>query len=278
MLGRLGQIFLALSFIGKGAVSPACDATDFTSLDVTGHGPDLIASALELAYPDLSVDSDLNQVRFQDGTTLDMGHVSDRAAQDRLTSGSLREQFYYTYPLTFDLISRKTPFHDPGRIRNDAFFRKLYSSTERSARQNLDKVRLPDQNRPNFYMTRHNNVSCQMANALAEIAVQDLDIAPFFNKVGGSFNWRMVRGTNRLSAHSFGIAFDLNPSLGGYWKWSGAPEGQAFDYDNNIPQALVEIFEKYGFIWGGKWHHFDGMHFEYRPELILYARMAQRGL
>jgi hypothetical protein len=33
--------------------------------------------------------------------------------------------------------------------------------------------------------------------------------------------------------------------------------------------------ERFGFIWGGKWHHFDGMHFEYRPELILYARLVQ---
>ncbi|MEJ2663631.1 MAG: M15 family metallopeptidase, partial [Spirochaetia bacterium] len=28
-------------------------------------------------------------------------------------------------------------------------------------------------------------------------------------------------------------------------------------------------FEKYGFIWGGKWYHYDTMHFEYRPELLV---------
>ena len=33
------------------------------------------------------------------------------------------------------------------------------------------------------------------------------------------------------------------------------------------PESL-KTFEKYGFIWGGKWYHFDTMHFEYRPELI----------
>src|SRR5262245_1812136 len=27
-------------------------------------------------------------------------------------------------------------------------------------------------------------------------------------------------------------------------------------------------FEKYGFIWGGHWYHYDTMHFEYRPELL----------
>ncbi|MFM7757478.1 MAG: M15 family metallopeptidase [Crocinitomicaceae bacterium] len=39
-----------------------------------------------------------------------------------------------------------------------------------------------------------------------------------------------------------------------------------------IPLELVEIFERYGFIWGGKWLPYDTMHFEFRPELIDYIR------
>ena len=39
--------------------------------------------------------------------------------------------------------------------------------------------------------------------------------------------------------------------------------------------AEVEAFEAEGFIWGGKWSEFDLMHFEYRPELILLARLAR---
>ena len=35
------------------------------------------------------------------------------------------------------------------------------------------------------------------------------------------------------------------------------------------PIHIVEIFEQYGFIWGGKWYHYDTMHFEYRPELLV---------
>ena len=42
---------------------------------------------------------------------------------------------------------------------------------------------------------------------------------------------------------------------------------------------LIEVefaaFEAEGFIWGGKWSEFDLMHFEYRPELILLARLAR---
>jgi hypothetical protein len=35
-----------------------------------------------------------------------------------------------------------------------------------------------------------------------------------------------------------------------------------------MPPEIVAIFERHGFIWGGKWRHYDTMHFEYRPELL----------
>jgi hypothetical protein len=54
-----------------------------------------------------------------------------------------------------------------------------------------------------------------------------------------------------------------------YWLWERTGAGE---YKNSIPRAIVEIFEKHGFIWGGAWYHFDTMHFEYRPELLLKAR------
>ena len=45
----------------------------------------------------------------------------------------------------------------------------------------------------------------------------------------------------------------------------------------SYPAAIVAAFEAEGFIWGGKWHEYDLMHFEYRPELICKARIL-RGL
>ena len=35
-----------------------------------------------------------------------------------------------------------------------------------------------------------------------------------------------------------------------------------------IPVEIVEPVEAEGFSWGGKWYHYDTMHFEYRPELF----------
>ena len=44
---------------------------------------------------------------------------------------------------------------------------------------------------------------------------------------------------------------------------------------NRIPQAIVDAFEAEGFIWGGRWFHYDTMHFEYRPELLDPANRFQ---
>ena len=44
---------------------------------------------------------------------------------------------------------------------------------------------------------------------------------------------------------------------------------------NNYPQEIVELFEKHGFIWGGKWSHFDLMHFEYRPEMVKKGQLSR---
>lgn len=41
---------------------------------------------------------------------------------------------------------------------------------------------------------------------------------------------------------------------------------------HEIPLEIVHIFEQHGFIWGGKWYHYDTMHFEYRPEMTTIAK------
>lgn len=41
----------------------------------------------------------------------------------------------------------------------------------------------------------------------------------------------------------------------------------------SAPAAEAEVkIERHGFIWGGRWYHYDTMHFEYRPEMIAIAK------
>ena len=69
-------------------------------------------------------------------------------------------------------------------------------------------------------------------------------------------------------AHGHGIAIDIALKHSDYWRNSSPEKDGAYAYKNEIPMEIVRVFEKHGFIWGGKWHHYDTMHFEYRPELL----------
>jgi hypothetical protein len=93
------------------------------------------------------------------------------------------------------------------------------------------------------------------------------------------YNWRPIDGTHSRSYHSYGIAVDLIArSYGGrhvYWRWSMEhdPDWYAIPYSRRwmVPASVVRAFEAQGFLWGGKWLFFDTIHFEYRPEILLFS-------
>ncbi|MFN3146838.1 MAG: M15 family metallopeptidase [Paracoccaceae bacterium] len=264
---------LALALWAAGALAD-CVATDWRAVPLPAS-TDPAATALETAYPGLEADRTTGTLTLPDGASLPFEPPRDVSPADRLDDATVGDQFTYTYPLAFDLDARRTPWQDPGRLRNDAFFRALWFDSARATRQSLTTVAYTGQTRTTrFQVTTKHCVHAQLAAALDAIAAMGPAFDVYFEKSGGSFNWRTIAGTDRLSVHSFGIAVDLNTDLGGYWRWSGATPGAVAAYDNRMPEPLVAAFERYGFIWGGKWHHFDGMHFEYRPELILYSRLA----
>ena len=116
-----------------------------------------------------------------------------------------------------------------------------------------------------------------------EAAKTDKEVADFVKSISKNeaYYWRVIANTNRKSFHSLGIAIDIRPkSYKGkevYWSWTKDkdPDGWMLTPLKNRwmpPQAVIDIFEDQGFIWGGKWIIFDNMHFEYHPELILNAR------
>jgi len=70
---------------------------------------------------------------------------------------------------------------------------------------------------------------------------------------GGSYNFRTMRGSSKLSMHSWGCAVDFDPG-----------RNQLGDTTPNfalIPQ-VTEAFDSEGWIWGGKWKRTDGMHWQ----------------
>jgi hypothetical protein len=66
----------------------------------------------------------------------------------------------------------------------------------------------------------------------------------------GCFNIRNKRGLSSMSLHSWGIAIDVNAA------WNGLNKTPV------LTPGFVKCFTDAGFIWGGTWKRFDGMHFE----------------
>ena len=114
------------------------------------------------------------------------------------------------------------------------------------------------------------------ATAMARVAARlerlmrdDPRTKDYILPTAGSYFWREIKGSGKLSPHSFGIAVDLNVKKGIYWQWiRPGMEAMVERVRRDYPQSIVDAFEAEGFIWGGKWNSFDVMHFEYRPELL----------
>jgi D-alanyl-D-alanine carboxypeptidase-like protein len=88
----------------------------------------------------------------------------------------------------------------------------------------------------------------QLRGALNEIVAEGLSKSIY--QYGGCYVPRFIAGTNKLSFHSFGTAIDLN-----------VPDNQRGTRGKMDPR-VVQIFNHWGFAWGGTWHYTDPMHFE----------------
>lgn len=223
------------------------------------------SKALVEAYPGFIERIADNRVIFNDGTSLtyDDGRVKDFGTL--LDDGDIEDMFFVPY----DPSGNQPEYlHDAGRSRNEALFKKMYGNSAAAVRRNLVKVAL-------FGKTVDFTAINGAADSLRKVAAE-LEHYPQLKKYlasSGTFYWRPVRGAKRLSAHSYGIAFDIAVPYSDYWLWKNKNAGETdrIEYANRFPRQIVEIFRRHGFIWGGAWYHFDTMHFEFRPEILHYS-------
>jgi hypothetical protein len=232
--------------------------------------------ALIAAYPDKLASYTERELIWKDGSRMPFG--SERANKpfaEMLDSADIRDQFAIPYPLATAPFQAPATDEDPGRIRNDAFFLKMYGDCRKAeVTPRLRAVAwLPNHGGGTVRATSINGVADQL-----EKVSHDLDLLPesmikYLVPMSGIYNCRPIAGTGRLSVHAFGAAVDINAHFGDYWLWAKRPDGTIV-WRNQIPREIVEVFERHGFIWGGRWYHFDSLHFEYRPELIALAKQG----
>lgn len=119
---------------------------------------------------------------------------------------------------------------------------------------------------PHRYVKLHRLAEPYVREAMRRAtSVSDYEITRF-----GGYVYRLMRGKSRLSYHSFGIAFDINPPENKAIRFeSAADKPVPFSdewhelYPDGMDQAFVDAIKSVGFGWGGDWRTFsDPMHFE----------------
>ncbi|MBU3158638.1 M15 family metallopeptidase [Clostridium frigoris] len=228
---------------------------------------------LMMAYPEYIKNIEENNgyvyLIMKSGKKLCYDDKKVKTIQEKLINPDLQDTLEQIYPLSPTKEIMISDF-DPGRYRSYGLLHEVYGESKEIIENNLTKVNIIYNN---YQFNKKNKASNSLKTVMEEInpiLKMDQNLRNCLLPCSGTFNYRVISGTSRLSPHSFGIAIDLASDKRDYWKWAtkDAGEKRLMSYSSE----LVKIFEKNNFVWGGKWSHFDILHFEYRPEIILKAR------
>lgn len=225
------------------------------------------------------------------GTNTLCSDGAQRKFYDRINNMDVASMLAIPYTSGNTPLPEARQNHDPGRLRAEELFKAVYGNDEATVWTNLIRIDFLG-NTVWFQKKMGAAVALQKVSRELQVLIsQDATVANFLAGVVAqvekpqTMNWRFVKGTNRLSTHSFGTGVDIviKSINAQYWLWDEAvrnpvkaKQGEvAFEADHFIPAKtpyfhpkVVEVFERNGFIWGGKWNHYDTMHFEYRPEFF----------
>lgn len=213
-------------------------------------------------YPDFIKGYEDGQLVMSDGSRITYDDGREKSFIEKLDDADPEDMFAFKYNREAE---KPDYLQDAGRSRCEQLFKKMYGQNEGQVRKNL--VRVPWFGEQVLF-TKVNAADDSLKAVAAEIARYP-ELKQYL-KSSGSFYWRQVRGAKRLSAHSYGMTIDIGVNYSDYWLWKnpGKKETDQIVYANRFPRQLVEIFERHGFIWGGRWYHYDTMHFEFRPEIL----------
>lgn len=251
---RYALLILAVAASGPAVADPRNDALD----------------ALVAAYPDELARHDDEHIIWKDGTAMPVSDgVTEKSFDQTLRNASILDQMRLAYRRGH-LAAPPAVNDDPGRFRSTAFFRKMYGDCRKGEvdRQLVSITWLPKSWGQSVRVTKINGVADRLKAISAEIEALPAAIRHAAYPIAGVLSCRAVADTGQMSMHAYASAIDLNVAISDYWLWRKTPKGGTIPYRNRMPQEIVDIFERHGFIWGGKWYHYDTMHFEYRPELL----------
>lgn len=264
------KLVVAVLFFGTAGADIAAQATG-------ADGPTKVSRAerialLQKAYPDVIYAANNNILRLISNRVVVIDDGRDKDHLTKLTDGDIDDQLAQIYPIGKCAPGRKREF-DPGKVRSETFLRLAYGANEYQVKRSTALVDWFGT--PVRFSTRHG-----AADALKRVRDQLRQLpANYHNllkKPARTMQWVNVANTDQLDVHAFAIAIDLNPEFRDFWRRNTrrGSRHKIVRFRNRVPPAIVAIFERHGFIWGGKWHRYDTTHFEYRPAMIAIARLA----
>jgi hypothetical protein len=209
---------------------------------------------------------------MQDGRKIVYDDGRTKSFEEKLRQPDLKDMLSQPYK-PGKPTAPTPPDHDPGRIRVEALLNSVYGTTAGHVQGNLVPVHFAG---VTVSFNAKNGAAAALAKVgekLSQVLAKDPGLRAYLFPLGGSYNRRSIAGTDRLSPHAWGMALDLHK--GKYWRWGKAMAPlELLALQSEYPWEIIAAFEEQGFIWGGKWYHYDSMHFEYRPELFAKARLA----
>lgn len=249
-----------------------------SALWATAALADPALDALVAAYPDHLAGYDARDVIWKDGTRMPISDGrANKTFEQLLDEPDIKDQFAFPYRLGAD-VTPPAVNEDPGRIRHEKFFVKMYGDCHKGeVTKRLKPVAwMPGRGGGKLSVTAVNGVNERLAAVVKELETLPAAMTKYLVPSAGTYNCRVIKNTRRLSVHAFAAAVDINDKQADYWEFLKGTGGK-FSWRNRVPGAIGEIFERHGFIWGAKWFHVDSMHFEYRPELVMLAKQGWPG-
>lgn len=250
--------------LGGGVALAGCAAA---GPPATQRGDDRPAR-LVAAYPEHLSHIEGDALVWRDGARMPIGIGQPaRDFETMLRSATLADQLRQIY-VPGPMPGAPPRDHSPGRLRNTAFFEAMYGDCRRGeVAPRLRPVTWMPRTHPQpLPMTTVNAVATRLERVIDALEGLPDRFRAWLVPSAGTFACRGVADTGMPSMHAYGAAIDIAVRQSDYWVWSRA-RGD-IPYRNRIPFEIVEAFEAERFIWGGKWYHYDTMHFEYRPELF----------
>ncbi len=267
----VGSAFLAACAEAAGPVNNTPVPAD------PGTVQQLDLAALMAAYPGVIVEVVAEGDRYFAVTRSGRRFIYDdgraKSTQEALDDPDLEDMLAQPYQ-PGPLVGDPPAGQHPGRRRVTDFLAEVYGPDAAEVSAACRPVRFLDRTVP--FNSRNGAADAleRVSARLEDLVAREPGLRAVLYPVVGTFNWRLIAGTSRLSMHALAIAVDINPGRNPYWRHHRRPSDK-LARRQSFPMEVLEAFEAEGFIWGGKWAEYDIMHFEFRPELLIKARVLR---